>query len=969
VAFTALCMTESVDALFRKSIASVPSELRPSAQARWQAFAPQLVDMPQTGSAREWLASLVGVFAASEFVAHTAERHPGLVSELLADELLYRRYPTGALAQHVQQAVSAVRDEAELKQVLRTIRRREMVRIAWRDLAGRADLTEVVETLSELADSCIDAALTWLTRRAYAEQGVPLGEDGKELRLTVLALGKLGGHELNFSSDVDVIFTYPEEGELPGARALSYGELFLRLCQSLMRVLGEATVDGFVFRVDTRLRPFGTSGPLALSFDAMEHYYQAHGREWERYAFIKARACAGDRAAGDSLLARLRPFVYRRYIDFGALAAIREMKEMIAREVERQSMAGDVKLGPGGIREIEFITQALQLIRGGREPVLQERATVKALAQLTHAGHLAATITEALSASYDFLRRVEHRLQMVADQQTHALPTESLAQARLAFGMGYANWDFFRAALDRHREFVQRQFRELLGAPEKPAAAADAFSALWPGAVDPERAASVLSEAGYADPSAVVALLDELRTSSGYQALSAEGRVRVDRLVPLALRETARVAHPDVTIARLVRLFEAIGRRTAYFALLIENPTALTQLVNLAAASPWIAAWIGQHPVVLDELLDPRGLYELPSREELETELNERLKQIGANLEAQTDWLREFRNAHLLRVAAADIGPGLPADRVGAHLSQLADVLLENCLRIAYQMLIARHGAPGGDAHCREPGFAVIGYGKLGSLELGYASDLDMIFLYEEVDGGVTRGDRQIPNELFFARLGQRLIHLLTARTPAGILYEVDMRLRPSGNAGTLVTGLNAFQRYQKNQAWTWEHQALVRARPVAGKMELRAAFEQARRAVLCRARDDAALRRDVKEMRERMAATHATPKTATGFDVKHDRGGIVDIEFMVQYWVLRSAHAHPDVTVPRDNVHILEALAGAGAIPTERAELLSDGYRRLLSVEQRLKLMERGTRVAADELGDLPQAVLKIWNETFEAE
>jgi glutamate-ammonia-ligase adenylyltransferase len=487
--------------------------------------------------------------------------------------------------------------------------------------------------------------------------------------------------------------------------------------------------------------------------------------------------------------------------------------------------------------------------------------------------------------------------------------------------------------------------------------------------VDPDRAAVVLSAAGYTDPRAVVALLDELRASSRYQALSAEGRVRVDRLVPLVLRETARVAHPDVTIARLVHLFGAIGRRTAYFALLIENPTALTQLVNLAAASPWIAAWIGQHPVVLDELLDPRGLYELPDREALEAELNGRLNQVGDNLEAQTDWLREFRNAHLLRVAAADIGPGLPADRVGGHLSQLADVLLENCLRIAYQMLIVRHGAPGGDAHCPEPGFAVIGYGKLGSLELGYASDLDMIFLYDEVEGGVTRGDRQIPNELFFARLGQRLIHLLTARTSAGILYEVDMRLRPSGNAGTLVTGLNAFRRYQETQAWTWEHQALVRARPVAGKSELRAAFEEARRAVLCRARDDATLRREVKEMRERMAATHATPAGETGFDVKHDRGGIVDIEFMVQYGVLRSAQAHPDVTVPRDNVHILEALAGAGAIPTERAEFLSSSYRRLLSVEQRLKLMERGTRIAPDELGDLPQAVLKIWNETFEAE
>ena len=873
------------------------------------------------------------------------------------------------LAQEVQKAATAARDEDGLKRVLRTIRRRELVRIAWRDLSGRAPLWEVVETLSELADSCIESALEWLTRRAHTEVGIPRGSQGKDLRLSVLALGKLGGRELNFSSDVDLIFAYPEEGELPGARALSYGEFFLRLCHALIRVLGESTADGFVFRVDTRLRPFGASGPLALSFNAMEHYYQAHGREWERYAFIKARVCAGDHIAGDSLLARLRPFVYRRYIDFGALAAIREMKEMIAREVERKSMAGNVKLGPGGIREIEFIVQALQLIRGGREPALQERATLKALAKLTHAGHLTQSVTKELSASYDFLRRVEHRLQMVADQQTHELPTEPLAQARLAFSMGYADWDTFRKALEHQRTSVQSQFRDLLGAPEKPAAEVEAFATLWPGTVDAERAANILGKAGYADPRAVLALLDELRSSSGYQALSAEGRIRVDRLVPLLLRETARVAHPDVTIARLIRLCEAIGRRTAYFALLIENPTALSQLVNLAAASPWIAGWIGQHPVVLDELLDPRGLYELPGREALEAELNDRLAQLGDNLEAQTDWLREFRNAHLLRVAAADIGPGLSPDRVGAHLSQLADVLVGNCLRIAHQMLVARHGPPGGDTHCPEPGFAVIGYGKLGSLELGYASDLDMIFLYDAVEGGLTLGERQIPNELFFARLGQRLIHLLTARTPAGILYEVDMRLRPSGNAGPLVTGLSAFRRYQEDKAWIWEHQALVRARPVAGKAELGAAFEEVRRSVLCRARDNKTLLREVRDMRDRMAATHATPKGVTGFDVKHDRGGIVDIEFMVQYWVLRSAHAHPDVTVPRDNVRILEALAGAGAIPTERAEFLSSSYRRLLSVEQRLKLMERGSRIAPEELGDLPAAVLKIWNETFEAE
>jgi glutamate-ammonia-ligase adenylyltransferase len=961
--------SKSLDTLATDALGRLPRALVSTAEARWRSVAAALAGISDKEQARDWIATLPRVLACSDFLGQASEREPELFHELLESGALYEPYCPGALAARVRETAASANDEAALKHVLRRLRQREMIRIAWRDLADRAELAEVMATLSEFADACIDATVDWLTRRAYAEYGVPRGSDGKELRLVVLALGKLGGNELNFSSDVDLVFAYPEDGELPGARALSHGELFLRLCQSLIRVLGESTADGFVFRVDARLRPFGNSGPLALSFDAMEHYYQTHGREWERYAFVKARVCGGDRVAGEALLTDLQPFVYRRYIDFGALAAIREMKELIAREIERKSMAGNIKLGPGGIREIEFITQALQLIRGGRDPALQLRATLAALAQLAHAGYLGESTTNELAAAYVFLRRVEHRLQMVADQQTHDLPDEPLAQTCLAFAMGFSDWTDFRAVLDGHRTLVQNRFQDLLGGADKPASATDAFAVLWSGTVEVEQAVKILSGAGYADARAVLSLLDELRTSSGYHGLSAEGRERVDRLVPLLLRETAGVADPGVTIARLVHLLEAIGRRTAYFALLIENPAALAQLVNLAAASPWVAGWIGQHPVLLDELLDPRGLYELPERDPMRRELNDRLEQFSDNVEAQMEWLREFRNAHLLRVAAADIGPGLPSDRVGAQLSQLADVLLEACLRIAYRLLVARHGRPGGNAGCPEPGFAVVGYGKLGSLELGYASDLDMIFLYDEVDGGITDGERQIPNELFFARLGQRLIHLLTARTPAGILYEVDMRLRPSGNAGPLVTSIGAFLRYQEHQAWTWEHQALVRARPVAGKPSLRAAFTEARRKVLCQPRDEAKLRRDVSDMRARMAAARPARGTGPGFDVKHDRGGIVDIEFMVQYWILRWAHAHPDIAEPTDNIRILEALAEAGLIPAERAELLSRSYRRFLSVEQRLKLMERGARVPGAELGDLPQTVLEIWNETFETE
>ncbi|HEX7045604.1 MAG TPA: bifunctional [glutamate--ammonia ligase]-adenylyl-L-tyrosine phosphorylase/[glutamate--ammonia-ligase] adenylyltransferase [Burkholderiales bacterium] len=947
------------------TLAGIPAALRPPVEARWRALAAELDAAARTDGAAAALAALPRVFACSEFVAQAAERDPALVRELLESPSLLRPYAAGELASEVRRAAATAVDEAGLKAALRRLRRREMVRLAWRDIAGEATLDEVLATLSELADASIDAALAWLTARFEAEYGSPRSTRGEPVRLVVLALGKLGGGELNFSSDVDLVFAFAEEGELAGPRGLSHSEFFLRLCQALIRVLAEPTADGFVFRVDTRLRPFGASGPLALSFDAMEHYYQVHGREWERYALIKARACAGDRAAGEELLAQLRPFVYRRYIDFGALAAIREMKELIAREVERRSMAGNIKLGPGGIREIEFVAQALQLIRGGREPALQQRATLAALGALARAGHLEPRALEELRAAYEFLRRSEHCLQMVADQQVHDLPREPLEQARLAYAMGYADWASYSEALEHHRRIVHAHFNDLLGAERRGGEARDDYAALWSEALDQERAAAVLRAAGYRDPAAVLALLGELRSSTMYEALSSEGRARLDRLLPLLLRETARAATPDVTIARLVRLCEAIGRRTAYFALLIENPHALTQLVGLAAASPWIADWISRYPVLLDELLDPRGLYQLPERAALEAELAGRLASLAGSLEAQMDALREFKNAYLLRVAAADIGPGLPPDRVGVHLAQLADVLLAASLDLSWQMLVERHGPPGGDARCPDPGFAVIGYGKLGSLELGYASDLDMIFLYDDAEGATTQGPRPIPNELYFARLGQRLIHLLTTRTAAGSLYEVDMRLRPSGNAGPLVTSLSAFARYQREQAWTWEHQALVRARAVAGKPALRAAFEATRLAVLCQPREEAKLRADVAAMRTRMAAARGV--AADGFDVKHDRGGIVDIEFMVQYWVLRWAHAHPEIARPTDNIHILEALAGSGLIPADWAQTLADAYRRCLAVEQRIKLMEQGTRVAPAALGDVPQAVISIWNQVFE--
>ncbi|MFP5350633.1 MAG: bifunctional [glutamate--ammonia ligase]-adenylyl-L-tyrosine phosphorylase/[glutamate--ammonia-ligase] adenylyltransferase [Gammaproteobacteria bacterium] len=933
---------------------ALPDALRPQARARWQALAPRL----SVHATNPWLALLPRVLGLSDFVAQALEREPELAQDLLASGDLDAPYDPAGIPARVERALANVTDDAELKRRLRALRRREWVRLAWRDLGGRATLAEVMATLSGFADAMMQQALALLTARAYAQHGTPRGADGAPMRLVVLALGKLGGQELNFSSDVDLIFCYPDDGEIAGARALSHHEFFLRLGQSLINALSESTADGFAFRVDMRLRPHGSSGPLAVSFDAMEHYYQTHGREWERYAFIKARACAGDIAAGEALLARLKPFVYRRYLDYGTLDAIRSMKAMVAAEVARKGMSDHIKLGAGGIREIEFIAQTLQLIRGGRDPALQQRSTLTTLTDLARAGQLQPDAVQALVAAYTFLRNTEHRLQMVADQQTHTLPTDEIGRARLAASLGFHNVAELDAALAAHRKHVHAQFNALL-ADAAPAPSANAWSA-----VDRDTAAPLLRQAGYAAPDEVWTLLAGLRASAALRALTTDGHARLDRLMPLVIAECGRAREPAATLARMVRLLEAIGRRTAYFALLAENPTALTQLVNLASASAFLATWIGQHPALLDELLDPRALYALPARETLAAELRARLDSIGVDdLEAQLNTLREFRNSHMLRVAATDLGPGLSPDEIGRQLTQLAEVLVTAALELAQAELIRRHGRPRTAAGA-VPGFVVIGYGKLGGFELGYGSDLDMVFIYDD-GAGQTDGARPLPNELYFARLGQRLIHFLTARTAAGILYEVDMRLRPSGRSGLLVTSVSAYRAYQTTKAWTWEHQALVRSRAIAGPADLRAQFDAIRQEVLTRARDPEALRAEVREMRERMRQQHAD--TGDMFDVKHSRGGIVDIEFMVQYWVLRWAHQHPAVARHTDNIHILQSLASAGAIDTDVANALTDAYRRCLGIEYRLKLMERGARIPRAGVAEVAERVAQWWQRTIE--
>lgn len=902
-------------------------------------------------AARAWLAR---AFTASEFVRLTCTQHPDVLVELVRSGDLARRYADDDMARRVRAAVDADADDKTLMRALRRLRRRELLRIALRDLNDAAPLEEALRDLSRFADACIERALALIYAGAVARYGVPLAEDRKRpVAMSVLALGKLGGEELNFSSDVDLVFAYADDGET--ALGLSNHEFFLGVARRLIAVLNEATADGFVFRVDTRLRPFGASGPLALSFDAMESYYQTHGRDWERYALIKARACAGDVAAGALLLERLRPFVFRKYLDFGALEALRALKLKIEREVARKGMDDDIKRGAGGIRELEFVVQLVQLVRGGREPRLRRPGFLPALASAAELGVIGADAAAALREAYVFLRRLEHRVQMRQDAQTHMLPADPCARTCLAVSLGLPDAAALDAALARARAAVAAEFARALRRPQQ--RDGDTLALAWASPRD-ERAAAALSDAGFDDPASAAALLAGLREGL-YGRLSQEGRARLDALMPALLHAAARKPGPDVVLARLVRLIEAIGRRPVYFSLLAESEHALAQLARLAAGADWFVDWIARHPVLLDELIDPDALHARDDAASLRAALAARLAAVAPDdLEAAMDALREFHHAQLLRTAAMETAGLLEAAAARERLSAVAETLLDAALTHARAALAARHGEP--PAH----GFTIVAYGKLGSRDLGYASDLDLVFLYDGAPDAMTAGPRALPAEAFFARLAQRVIHLLTTCTAAGSVYPIDTRLRPSGRAGLLVTSLEAFAAYQRERAWVWEHQALVRARAVAGDARVRARFAAVRAEVLGRERDAATLAREVLAMRARMHAAQPAHDAAL-FDVKHDPGGIVDIEFMVQYEVLRQAHEYRDLTRHTDVPSLLEAL-GTGPLGGADCAGLAETYRDYLAREQGLKLRGQAARVPREAVGERPARVRRCWERVF---
>ncbi len=949
-----------------RALAKLPDPLHEPVQRQWQTY---LEAVPEPGGFPPMVSeSLPRVWAVSNFVAQQCLREPTLLADVATADLL-QEYAWETYRDRLTQRLASINQEADLMRELRRFRQREMVRIIWRDIAGWAKLMDTTRDLSHLAEACIDVALDKLYQWQCEQHGTPRDRDDQPLRLVVLGMGKLGAWELNLSSDIDLIFAYAEEGEVQGpGRGLSHGEFFTRLGRKLINVLDQQTADGFVFRVDMRLRPFGDSGALVTSFAAMESYYQIHGREWERYAMVKARVVAGDRQAGEQLMAMLKPFVYRRYLDFGVYESLREMKTLISREVQRRGMERNVKLGAGGIREVEFIGQLFQLIRGGRDSKLTARKILKVLEHLGKANYLPEFVVEELITGYCFLRNVEHRLQAYEDRQTHLLPEDATGRFRLAYSLGFHDWESFLAQLDLHRQRVQRHFEQVFEAPQTEQGdegTAD-LTGVWYGTLDESTSVRVLAEAGFEEAEGLWQRLSELRLSRSYHSLSRQGRERLDRLLPLLLGATGQADQPDETVRRLLDLIAQIARRSVYLALLVENPLALSQLVRLSSASSWISHFLKQYPLLLDELLDPRSLYAPPDKAELTAELGRRLAGISQeDQELTMDILRQFKHANVLRVAAADIVGALPLMKVSDHLTWIAETVLDEALEQAWQHLTRRHGRPSNDGEGK--GFAIIGYGKLGGIELGYSSDLDLVFVHgADSSSETTDGAAPLASSVFFARLGQRLIHLLTAYTPAGLLYEVDMRLRPDGAAGMLVSSLAAYEGYQREKAWLWEHQALVRARPVAGDPEIGERFQAIRRAILAQPRDETELRQGILDMRQRMRQ-ELDRSTAGEFDLKQSPGGIVDIEFMVQFGVLAHAHTHPALLDYSDNIRLLAGLGDAGLMNQQDVDQLSDVYREYRCEVHRRALQEQAGTIEASRFVDERRAVQAIWQRWLE--
>ncbi|GLT15107.1 bifunctional [glutamate--ammonia ligase]-adenylyl-L-tyrosine phosphorylase/[glutamate--ammonia-ligase] adenylyltransferase [Vibrio algivorus] len=897
---------------------------------------------------------------------------------LMSDETLLEQLPqllkvqkrADSYRQELQQRLEQCANEIEFLHQLRLFRRQEMVIIAWRDFLQQWPLETSLQHLSMLAEAMIVEAYQWQYKACCEEWGTPCNAQGEAQPMLIIGMGKLGGGELNFSSDIDLIFTYPENGETQGKRrTLDNAQFFTRLGQRVIKALDQTTFDGFCYRVDMRLRPFGESGPLVMSYAALEDYYQEQGRDWERYAMVKARVMGCEMYPQyQELRQMLRPFVFRRYIDFSAIQSLRRMKSMISAEVRRRGLSNNIKLGAGGIREIEFIVQVFQLIRGGREPSLQGRGLLETLTAIDELGLLESHEVATLIESYLFLRRLENLLQAIGDKQTQTLPDDELDQQRLAFAMSTSDWDQLMQMTFQHMQNVHQIFIDLIGEEEESEdSVAPHLVEMWDMASEVDVLETILQQdVGSEHAASLAEVIVRFKQDLAKKTLGPRGREVLVRLMPKVFE--AVLTHKDAQfgLARVLHLLNRIVTRTTYLELLEEHPGALKQLVRLCTASPMISEKLGRYPILLDELIDPQQLYNPIELHQYRSELRDFLARIPEDdMEQQMEALRQFKQICILRIAAADIAGVLPVMKVSDHLTYLAEAIVDAVVQQAWLQLTEKYGEPSHLADREGRGFAVIGYGKVGGWELGYNSDLDVVFLHDCPTNVYTTGQKEIDGRQFYLRLAQRIVHIFSVRTPSGILYEMDTRLRPSGASGLLACATETFEEYQLQQAWTWEHQALVRARMIYGDSLLAESFSRIRHNVLTQPRDNNKLRQEVTDMREKMRE-HLSAKKPGRFMLKQDKGGITDIEFLVQYLVLQHSHTYSPLTQWSDNVRILEKAFEQGLMSEEDSQQLTEAYTCLRNETHHRNLLNLDADVDDSLFIEQRECVIAHWQHWF---
>ncbi|QIR13659.1 bifunctional [glutamate--ammonia ligase]-adenylyl-L-tyrosine phosphorylase/[glutamate--ammonia-ligase] adenylyltransferase [Shewanella aestuarii] len=910
-------------------------------------------------------AELKTIMGLSDYIAEQLCRHPQWIVELFSG--LLNEVVRTDFDKELHEILMDLTSEDAVKSALRQYRNKQMVRLAWRDFANYSKLEEALIDLSSLAEALVIAGRDWLYQDACKQLGTPTDAEGKPQPLLILGMGKLGGRELNFSSDIDLIFTFPEHGEtVGGRRAIDNQQFFIRMGQRLVNLLDQVTVDGFVFRVDMRLRPYGESGPLVVSFAGLEDYYQEQGRDWERYAMVKARVLGPWTQHCDDLHDLLRPFVYRRYIDFSAIESLRKMKQMIAQEVRRRQLTDNIKLGAGGIREVEFVVQSFQLIRGGREPALRQQSLFGAIDTLYSLGQLEYLAVDELKHSYVLLRRVENLLQAIADKQTQTLPSADLDWQRLCYSLNMANETDLRTHIEAAMAKIHAHFNATVGGGDSHEHS-DHWTSLFWNLQQDEHADSLLQEQQIEDTE-LWPLISEWRATVAKRSIGPRGRETLDKLMPKLLEELMTQAKPSAAFKPVSKVLDKILTRTTYLELLCENPGARQQLVSLCCASPWIAKELANFPMLLDELIDPAQLYDITSIDDYPSELRQYLLRVPEDdMEQQMEALRQFKLSQQLKIAAADVTGVLPVMQVSDHLTFLAEAIIEQVVLQAWHQIAQRHGVPQGTS-TSNMGFAVIGYGKLGGIELGYGSDLDLVFLHGSQQTGVTDGDRPIDAGHFYLKLAQRIVHLFATRTTSGELYEVDMRLRPSGASGLLVSEIERFGEYQLTEAWTWEHQALVRARFVFGDHELAHRFSELRAQILQVERDKNELAKAVRDMRIKMR-DHLLKVGEGIFDLKQSAGGIADIEFIAQFMVLAYANEHQELTIWSDNVRIFEVLADLEILPVMEAQHLTQTYCWLRDQNHELTLQQLSGQLSFDIVKDKTDSVIEIYRHILEVE